>query len=247
MKILFYFAAAFLFRMELARALTCKSLLSPAPTFGQNYNPDFLEIEGSSFIYLTTLLQTRIQNPNIDQVDHVAFRLKALGKENLLGVRIDNEEGRRVFTELLKFSYRSLSREELKLGRSLFKDYRPLDESELLAKALIEFTLGERGYNLSNRANAALRMIGKTSSPKAMWYKAEMHSRIGNFVSAQNLLVHILSENSTASLKVNIALAFTQTHTHRPLPKKILNRLDEQKPLTKAATFDYSNWGSYSN
>ncbi len=247
MKILFYLTAAFLFRMELARALTCKSLLSPAPTFGQNYNPDFLGIEGSSFIYLTTLLQTRIQDPYIDQVDHLSFRLKKLGREDLLGLRIDDEEGRKVFTELLKFSYRSLSREELRLGQTLFKDYKPLDESELLAKALVEFTLGERGYNLNNRTNVALRMIGKTNSPKAMWHKAEMHSRIGNFVSAQNLLIRILLENTSASLKVNIALALTQTRTHRPLPLKVLDRLDEQRTITKLANFDYSNWGSYTN
>ncbi len=247
MKILFYLTAAFLFRMELARALTCKSLLSPAPTFGQNYNPDFLGIEGSSFIYLTTLLQTRIQDPNIDRVDHLGFRLRKLGREDLSGVRIDDDEGRKIFRELLKFNYRSLSREELEVGKSVFQDYKPLEEEGVIAKAAIEFTLGEQGYDLITHTNTALKIAESAKSPQAMWHKAEMHSRIGDFVSAQRILVRILSESPTPSLKVNIALALTQTRTHLPLPTHILDQLDKQRPITKIINFDYSSWGSYSN
>lgn len=243
MKLYLSILICLFFNAELVKASTCKSFLKDKSIpFGANQDADFLEISGADFIYLTTLLQTQIYDPKIDLVDHLEHRFKALNIESLLGVQVSPFEVRKIFIELLRFGYKSLSKEELRVGRKAFWGHKPLDNQELLARSLIEFTLAEQGAGLRSRIDTIIKKMRKVSSPVLMWHKAEMYARAGQFESAQRLLVRIVSNNPDAPLKVSAALRLTRKTN---LPESVLDLLDKNKKAVEKLHFDYSDWGLY--
>ncbi|MGH1467471.1 MAG: hypothetical protein ACRBBP_01130 [Bdellovibrionales bacterium] len=178
------------------------------------------------FDYLETLMHS-LYNSSVFK-----FRVEKFGYKGLEGLTLTPKEVLRIMVQFLNHRYTHVTQESLEAGRQAFERYessgKELSSLETLAKALI--MLHGNGKDIKG----ALNLLKGENSPQALWHKAEVHYKSGDFLEAKRLLREIESRGEE-SIQLMEALRAVEVGAQK----------SSIEDLVSETGFDHTQWGPY--